>query len=63
MMKRECPECSSELVQARCPDNQTGPGMATGSSNYWRCSTCGGRFTAEQIRETKRAKSSLDRCR
>jgi rubredoxin len=53
MIQRQCPECGSELVQARRPENQPG-----GSANYWRCSTCGCGFTAEQIRETKRPKSS-----
>lgn len=56
MIQRQCPECNGELVQARRPENQSGPGPGTGSSNYWRCSTCGCGFTAEQIRETKRPK-------
>jgi len=30
--------------------------MVTGLSNYWRCSTCGSAFTAEQIRDAKRPK-------
>jgi transposase-like protein len=55
MTQRKCPQCNSELVQARHPENQ---GLTTGSSNYWRCSTCGSAFTAEQIRETKRPKPS-----
>ena len=54
MIQRQCPECNSELVQARRPENQST--VATGASNYWRCSTCGSGFTAEQIRETKRPK-------
>jgi uncharacterized protein with PIN domain len=54
MIQRQCPACNSELVQARRPENQSG--LATGSSNYWRCSTCGSAFTAEQIRETRRPK-------
>jgi DNA-directed RNA polymerase subunit RPC12/RpoP len=56
MTQRQCPECNSELVLARRPDNQHGPGMVAGPSTYWRCSTCGRGFSAEQIRESKRAR-------
>jgi hypothetical protein len=54
MIHRQCPECGGELVLARHCDKQ-GPGFDTRPSNYWRCSICGGEFTAEQVRETKRA--------
>jgi hypothetical protein len=56
MVQRQCPECNGELVLARRRDNQHGPGSETPSSTYWRCSICGGAFSAEQIRENKRAK-------
>jgi hypothetical protein len=55
-MQRQCPECKGELALARRPDKQHGPGFEARPSTYWRCSTCGGEFTAEQIRENKRAK-------
>jgi len=58
MTQRQCPECNSELVLARRPDNQHGAGMVAGPSTFWRCSTCGHGFTAEQIRDNKRAKSA-----
>jgi uncharacterized protein with PIN domain len=56
MIQRQCPECDSELVLTRRADNQDGPGSVPGSSTYWRCAVCGRGFTAEQIRENKRAK-------
>lgn len=59
MIQRQCPECGNELVQARRPENQSGRGATTGSSNYWRCSTCGCAFSAEQIRATKHPKAPL----
>jgi rubredoxin len=34
------------------------PGIAELSSPGWRCSVCGREFTAEQIRESKRTKST-----
>jgi len=55
MSRRQCPECGGELVLARHSDNQGGEFEAR-PSNYWRCSICGGKFTAEQVRENKRAK-------
>lgn len=58
MIQRQCPECSNELVQARRPENQYGPGIVAMPSTYWRCSICGRGFTAEQIRKSKRAKSA-----
>jgi DNA-directed RNA polymerase subunit RPC12/RpoP len=58
MIQRQCPECSSELVLARRPDSQAGQQIVAGLSTYWRCSICGREFTAEQIRENKRAKST-----
>jgi hypothetical protein len=55
MNQRQCPECGGELVLARRSDEQRG-GFNAHPSNYLRCSICGGEFTAEQIRENKRAK-------
>jgi hypothetical protein len=57
MIQRQCPDCDGELVLAKHPDNQ-GSGVDTHPSTYLRCSTCGGEFTAEQVRERKRAKSA-----
>ena len=54
MIQRQCPECGGELVLARRSDEQAS-GFRTRLSNYWRCSICGGEFTAEQVRENKRA--------
>jgi DNA-directed RNA polymerase subunit RPC12/RpoP len=58
MIQRHCPECGSELVLSRPPDSQIGSGIVRTPRNYWRCSTCGRSFTAEQIRESKRAKQT-----
>ena len=58
MIQRQCPECDGELVLARRPDNQHGSGIESRPSTYWRCSTCGGEFTAEQLRENKRGKQT-----
>jgi|SRR5579864_558882 len=55
MISRQCPECGGELVLARRSDEQ-GAGFNARPSNYWRCSICGGEFTAEQVRENKRSK-------
>ena len=55
--QRQCSECGSELMLTLRPDNQLEPGMVPTSPTYWRCSICGGGFTAEQIRKGKRAKS------
>jgi ribosomal protein S27AE len=55
MIQRQCPECGGELVLARRPDNQQGPGIVAGPSTYWRCGICGRGFTAEQVRD-KRAR-------
>ena len=57
MIQRQCPECDGELVLARRPDNQHGPGIEARPSTYWRCSICGGEFTTEQVRDNKRAKA------
>jgi DNA-directed RNA polymerase subunit RPC12/RpoP len=56
MTERQCPECGSELVLARRPDGLLGVGIKPRPSTYWRCSICGRGFTAEQVRESKRAK-------
>jgi hypothetical protein len=56
MIQRQCPECGSELMLARNPDNQQKLRTAPISPTYWRCSICGGAFTTEQLRERKRAK-------
>jgi DNA-directed RNA polymerase subunit RPC12/RpoP len=58
MIQRKCPECMSELVRARSADTQRVTGMSAFSSPGWRCSVCGREFTTEQIRESKRSKSS-----
>jgi uncharacterized protein with PIN domain len=58
MIHRACPHCSSELVRARCADKQSVPGGAQYASPGWRCSVCGGEFTVEQIRESKRTTSA-----
>src|ERR1051326_6555905 len=55
MVHRQCQECGGELVLARRSDGQ-GVGFSSRPSNYWRCSICGGEFTAEQVRENKRSK-------
>jgi ribosomal protein S27AE len=54
MPQRQCPECGSELMLARRPDNQHRVGIVAISPTYWRCSICGGSFTAERLRESKR---------
>lgn len=56
MIPRQCPECGGELVLARRSDEQ-GARFNARPSNYWRCSTCGGEFTAEQVRGNKQSKS------
>jgi hypothetical protein len=58
MIHRQCPQCSCEVVRARRADQQGVPGIAHASSAGWRCSVCGGEFTTEQIRDSKRAKSA-----
>jgi hypothetical protein len=52
MIHRQCPECGGELVLARRSDEQAA-GFSAHPSNYWRCSICGGEFSAEQVREKK----------
>ena len=57
MVQRQCPECDGELVLASRRDNQQdGSGSEARPSTYWRCSICGGAFTADQLRANKRAK-------
>jgi uncharacterized protein with PIN domain len=56
MTQRQCPHCNSELVRARRSDAQLMPMILKVTSPGWRCSVCGGEFTAEQIRDSKRAK-------
>jgi DNA-directed RNA polymerase subunit RPC12/RpoP len=58
MIQRLCPECGSELVLSRRPDSQNGSEIVRNPRTYWRCGTCGRSFTAEQIRENKRAKQA-----
>jgi hypothetical protein len=58
MIQRLCPHCNSELVRARHADQQPTPLIAQATSPSWRCSVCGGGFTTEQIRDSKRAKST-----
>jgi hypothetical protein len=55
MIHRQCPVCGGELVLARRSDEH-GAGFGARPSNYWRCSICGGEFSAEQVRENKRSK-------
>ena len=55
MIQRKCPNCSSELVRARRTDQQSLPGFIQGAIPNWRCSVCGGEFSTEQIRDSKRA--------
>ncbi|HXU18061.1 MAG TPA: hypothetical protein VN708_23340 [Terriglobales bacterium] len=55
MSSRQCPDCGGELALARRSDEQ-GARFNARPSNYWRCSICGGEFTAEQLRENKRSK-------
>jgi len=55
MIPRQCPKCGGELVLARRSDEQ-GARLNARPSNYWRSSTCGGEFTAEQVRGKKRSK-------
>jgi hypothetical protein len=57
MIQRQCPHCSSELVRARRADQQGVSVITLAASPGWRCSVCGGEFTTEQIRDSKRAKS------
>ena len=58
MIQRQCPHCSNELVRARRADQQSVPIIAHVASPGWRCSVCGGEFTTEQIRDSRRAKSA-----
>jgi len=55
MSSRQCPDCGGELALARRSVEQ-GAGFNARPSNYWRCSICGGEFTAEQVRGNKRSK-------
>ncbi len=63
MIQRQCPECGSELVRARRPDQQPVPGIAAFPTPGWRCSVCGQEFTTDQIRDSKRARTAADRAR
>jgi hypothetical protein len=55
MSSRHCPDCGGELALARRSVEQ-GAGFNARPSNYWRCSICGGEFTAEQVRGNRRSK-------
>ena len=59
--KRECSDCGGELVLAvRANQSQPGSGevnQISSASTNWRCSTCGGTFTAAQLREDKRERA------
>lgn len=59
-MQRECPQCGGELVRAKCSDQQSRSivGPAHLGSPGWRCGVCGGEFTTQQIRNSKRMKSA-----
>jgi hypothetical protein len=55
LCSRQCPDCGGDwlwpgVLMSREHDSMPAP------SNYWRCSICGGEFTAEQLRENKRSK-------
>jgi len=56
MIQRQCPHCNSELVRARRASQEPVPVIAQPACAAWRCSVCGGEFTTEQIRDSKRAK-------
>jgi hypothetical protein len=58
MIQRECPQCGNELVRAKRSDQQPGSIAAPVVSRGWRCGVCGGEFTTEQIRHSKRTKSA-----
>jgi len=58
MIQRQCPHCNSELVRARRAAQEPVRIIAQPASPAWRCSVCGGEFTTEQIRDSKRAKST-----
>ena len=58
MIQRQCPHCNSELVRARRADQQPMQLIAQAAPPSWRCSVCGGEFTTEQIRDSKRTKSA-----
>ena len=59
MIQRECPQCGSELVRTRRSDQQPGSIVVpAAASPGFRCSVCGGEFTAQQIRASKLAKST-----
>jgi ribosomal protein S27AE len=56
MGKRECLECGGELAMAFRPTHQSTPGAGNlVTTAKWRCSTCGQSFTAEKLRDSKRA--------
>jgi hypothetical protein len=61
MQKRECSKCGGELVLAmRANQPQAGhsePGLPVSSFTTWRCGTCGGAFSAAQLRDDKRQRS------
>jgi hypothetical protein len=59
MTERQCPSCGGELGLAVRPSRRDGPqdGPATSLSTQWQCSTCGGAFTAEQVRAAKLQRS------
>ena len=59
MIQKQCPHCGNELVRARRSDQRPGSIIAPAASQGWRCSVCGGEFTVEQIRASKRAKSTI----
>jgi DNA-directed RNA polymerase subunit RPC12/RpoP len=59
MIQRQCPKCSSELVRAKRADQPGVPAILHAASPGWRCSVCGGEFTSEQIRDSKRAKAAM----
>ena len=62
MSKRQCADCGGELMLAMRSGQQIGPSHRPGLVKtvctywrpYWRCTTCGHAFTAEQVRQGER---------
>lgn len=57
---RQCLECGGELVMVFRP-SESGRGSPTAgtrtANSTWRCGTCGGAFTAEQLRAGKKLRN------
>jgi len=62
MAKRQCLECGSELVMAFHLQGSAQiipgtDGSVKSPNANWRCGTCGHTFSAENLRQGKRAKA------